>query len=261
MLVPEPQPQPDPSAPFFAPPPSPALSPLELETATRHVVNGWLDLVTSVKAPTWRQIVFGGRPIHFTMPTPPEASLEALDRDHRAMPGDGPAARAKELLDMIQKARPRGSQLRSMNGSRSMPPARDAMGSWLRRVFLICGGPAALRLLAASGQLSGRDVTVVEAAYPLGLEQERKDSVEAATAFNAAAIRNGTGDVELPMWLNDQFLTLMDEQQGAAAFQSLYSPDKSDDAANPKPPAQGPSASAPENSITKNAAPGVGGNP
>lgn len=249
---------PGPSAPFFAPPPPPALSPPELEIATRHVVNGWLDMVTTVKAPSWRQILFGGRPIHFAIPTPPEASLIGLDREHQAMPGDGPAARAKEILNMIQKARPRGSQLRSLNGSRSMPPPRDAMGSWLRRVFLLCGGPEALRLLAAAGQLSGRDVTVIEAAYPKGLERERRDSVEAATAYNAAAIRNGTSDVEFPMWLNDQLLTLMDERQSASAFQALYSPDKSEEDAAPK---QGPSASAPERSIVKNAATGVGGNP
>lgn len=231
-----------------------------MEIATRHVVNGWLDMVTSVKSPSWRQIVFGGRPIDFKMPTPPPEALDALDRDHQAMPGDGPAARAKEILDMLQKSRPRGSQLRSINGSRTMPPPRDAMASWLRRVFLLCSGPEALRLLAAAGQLSGRDVTVIEAAYPLGLEKERRDSVEAATALNAAAIRNATGDVDLPMWLNDQLLTLMDERQPADAFQALYGQgdDKADDGAAGAPK-QGPSASAPENSIVRNAATGVGG--
>jgi len=130
------------------------------------------------------------------------------------------------------------------------------MASWLRRVFLLTGGPATLRMLASAGQLAPGDVTVIEAAYPKGLDKERMDSVAAATSLTAAAMRGGQ-QADLPMWLNDQLLILMGEAKPADVWQALYG-----QKGNEKPNGgaqQGPSASAPQSSIVKNAAPAVPG--
>ena len=211
--------QPSPG-PFFADPPPAPLTPLELEVETRHVVNRWLDMVTTVNAPTWEQILFAGKPLRFQIPTPPQKSLDALDQVHQAMPGSGPAASAQQILATLQKARPRGEQAKTIVGRPPLPPPRDAMASWLRRLFLLTGGPATLRMLASAGQLALGDVTVVEAAYPKGLDKERMDSVAAATSLTAAAMRGGH-QADLPMWLNDQLLILMGEAKPADVWQAL----------------------------------------
>jgi hypothetical protein len=251
--VPAPAPQP---GPFFADPPPARLTPLELEIETRHVLNRWLDMVTTVNAPPWQETLFRGKPIRLQLPTPPAKSLDALDQVHQAMPGSGPAASAKQILDTLQKARPRGEAPKTIVGRKPLPPPRDAMAGWLRRVFLLTAGPAALRLLASAGQLAPGDVTIIEAAYPKGLDKERMDSVSAATSLTAAAMRNGH-QPDLPMWLNDQLLVLMGEEKPADVWQALYGSKNGGDVSAGGNGAQGPSPSAKPSSIVTNAAPGT----
>jgi hypothetical protein len=216
----------------------PHLSPIEMEDAARRALNGWINLRVDVRAPTWRELIFGGRPADITIPRVPEACLALLDKTPQVMPGDGPAAAGAKLLEALRSARPRGGSPRSLSARRPLPPSRDALSAWMRRVFLIAAGPEVTRLLAAGGYLIPGDVAMLEAAYPKSIDAERMACVEAATAFTVAAMRNGHHEAELPAWLNAQLLTLMAEHRPAEFFQSLYSP-----AAAPAPDQPGPSAS------------------
>lgn len=229
---------------------APHLSPVQQEEAARHVLNRWLGLRVAVSAPTWRQILFGGRPDRIEVTSIPDACLGEIDKTPQVMPGDGPAAEALKLLSALRDARPRGGSPRSISARRQLPPSRDAMATWARRVFLIAAGPVALRLLAAAGNLLSNDVALMDAAYPAGLDAERMASVEAATAFTAAALRNAHHEADLPSWLNDQMLTLMAETSPADFYQALY-----DGSGSASKTAPGPSFGGTKSVIADQAAP------
>lgn len=233
-------------------PPSPA----GLEGLARHALTSYLRLRVAVKAPTWHRIVFGGQPIKFRVPRVPDAVIERLEGKPEAAPGDIPAARAAAILDAIRGARPRGTQPRSVSGRRPLPPPRDALAAWNRRLFLALAGPAALRLLAAAGYLTTTDVAVMEALYPAGVDGERLDAVKAAGALTGAAARNGV-DAALPPWLNDQLLTLMGERSPAEFYAALYD-DKGGAEEGQGGPPPGPSVGAPPSQVVDQTKPPEG---
>jgi len=206
---------------IFDRPPVPEPEGPELEEAARHALLGFLGILVPVRAPSWHQILFGGHPISIKLPEVPQSVQDAIDRTIKVMPGETIAERAKELLDGLRSAKPQGTTPRSLEARKALPPPRDAQATWLRRVFLITAGPEALRLLAAAGYLTATDVATMEEAYPEGVDRERLQLMEAATALTGAAARGGH-DADLPAWLNAQVLTMMGEHRPIEFFSGLY---------------------------------------
>jgi len=204
----------------------PAPSPLDLEEEARAELLRLLRLNVRVRAPEWREILFGGRPISAKLPVVPPAVLARIEKAEATGP-------ARRLLGIVQREMPETSNPRTIAASRPLPPPKDAMAAWLRLIFLVTAGPSALRLLVAAGYLTGGDIDIMQDAYPAGLDQERTASVEAAMALTSAAMRNRQ-DPDVPNWLNDQLLTLMDEHRPIEFFAGLYEADAQ--------PQQGPSA-------------------
>lgn len=233
--------------PIPAPAPAPPTG-TALEVLARGALKASLGLHVTVNAPTWRQILFGGARIPFQLPTPPDGVLAELDaKPADPPPGDLVAAAASVLRAGLSDSRPRGTTPRSISARRTLPPASDAVGSWLRRFFLVTAGPASLRLLVAAGYLTPMDVATMAEVYPQGLDAERMEAMEAARVVTAAAARGGH-EADLPDWLNDQLITLMDEERPTDFFQALYEPED-------QKQQEGPSASAPPSKIVEQTRP------
>lgn len=223
---------------------------LLIEEAARGALRHYLDLHVSVSAPTWRELLFGHSRIEFRIPRCPDEALARIDGAPEAHPAHPGAKLAVKLIKDLSDARPRGTAPRSFSPRQPRPPARDALAAWLRRVFLVAAGPAALRLLVAAGYLTASDVEVMEGAYPEGLDDERRGAVEAAGGLTVAAHRNGA-EPDLQPWLNDQLLTLMGEHRPTEFFDEIYKSegaptDEQQEAAAAGP---GPSVGAPPSQV------------
>jgi len=206
------------------PPPQP--KGIELEQLSRARLRRLIGLRVDVTAPTWNQILFASQKIPMRIESPPGAVLNAIDQlpPDPLPPGSPPDAvrtESEQLLKQLSDARPRGDSPRSIAGGPRLPPPQDALASWLRRVFLVVTGPEACRLLVAAGYLQSSDVDVLEVVYPEGLDVERKTAVGAAIALTNASMRNGVPH-DLPAWLNDQLLTLMDERRPLDVYKDVY---------------------------------------
>lgn len=254
---------PDPGLPSFAPPPQvvpeapiapPPPAPDVLEALARHVLERNLEMSVKVSAPTWREILFGAMRIKIAIPTASDNALKQIDAEPEVPPDDKPAEMAATLQAHLRSTRPRGLQPQSITGAAQLPPPRDAMISWQRRVFLTVCGPGVLRLLVAGGYLTPDDISIIEEAYPAGLDIERREAVEAAIAFGAAGMRNGHSTA-IPPWQNSQFLTLMGDQTPPDFYHGLYEATAAPPGANP----QGPSASAPKSNLVEQTRPSVNG--
>lgn len=213
--------------------PPPPLEGQPLEDAARAALCSMLNLVVTVTAPTWRQVLFSGRRDKFAMPKIPDASLERMGRitPPESLPKDNVGITALGLAEALQQSRPEGFTPASITAVPTLKPSRDSVASWLRRVFLVTTGPAAIPLLVGAGYLLPGDVDILAAAYPEGMEAQRKAAVEAGMAVTSAGHRGGHG-VELPPWLNDQLMTLMAEPRDVGFFQGLYA-DKGREPAGP----------------------------
>lgn len=194
---------------------------LALEEAARMYLRRHLGLEIEGRAPTWRDLLFGGGRIEFRVPQIPPESLALLDKDPVAPPAGPDQKLGAKLLADLKDARPRGMTPRSISPRVPRPPARDALAAWMRRVFLVAAGPESVRLLVAAGYLTPGDVDTIEGIYPGGLDVERRTMVQAAGALTVAAARNGS-DPDLQPWLNEQLLTLMDEHRPTEFFEQLY---------------------------------------
>jgi hypothetical protein len=240
-----------PGAPAAAPAPIPALRPapqptgLQLEALGRERLRQMIGLRVTINAPTWNEILFSSKPIPVKVSPPPPTVLAAIDQipppiDPGAPP-DAVEAEARQLLKGLSDARPRALPPRSIAGGRKLPPPADLVAKWLRRVFLVVSGPDAVRLMVASGYLLPSDVDLLEIVYPKGFDEERRAAVEAAITVAAAAHRNQVNDHDLPSWLNDQLLVLMDERRPSDFYAEIYAQDeKESEAKGPNPSAAAP---------------------
>lgn len=208
-----------PAAPVESPPP---LEGKPLEDAARGELCSMLRLDVTVDAPTWRQVLFSGIRVRFEVPKAPPTAIAALGqiKPPESVAKDHVGITAVQLAETLQKAKPEGMVPRSITAQPALPPSRDSMSQWLRRVFLITAGPECLPLIVAAGYLLGSDVETLEAAYPEGIGEQRKAAMEAGMAVTAAGERTGH-TVELPSWLNDQLMTLMGESS-ATDVQHVY---------------------------------------
>lgn len=203
--------------------PAPPLEGQALEDAARAELNHAIRLDVQVNAPSWRQVLFGARRVKFQIPKPPEASLKLLGqiKPPESLPKDNVGITALGLAEGLQQAKPEGFVPAAITAVPALPASRDAISTWLRRVFLVTAGPAALPLLVAAGYLTPGDVATLDETYPEGVDEQRKAAVEAGMAVTTAGARTGN-TVELPGWLNDQLLTLMGEPRDTEAYQDLY---------------------------------------
>lgn len=241
---------------FGAPPPvvSTPPAPDVQEALARHVMAKRLGFSRIlVRAPSWREILFGAGKLDFHLPRFPDGATEKVDAK-QPDPVDDADRRADQLIAKLSKDKPRGTSPRSVSARRKLPPSDDAMASWRRQATLTVLGPVIARLLVSSGGLTASDVEVLEDTYPEGLDLERKGSIEAAIAVTAAAARHKR-DADLPDWLNDQLLTLMAETRPTQFFQDLYGPE---DVGDDQSQAQGPSASGPPSRIAQQNSPPAG---
>ena len=227
---------------------------IELETLGRARLLHLIGLRVDVTAPTWNQVLFSSKRIALRLQAPPKTVLDAIDQLPPAPPPPGapPDAvrdEAQLLLNGLSQARPRGTAPRSIAGGAKLPPPSDLYAKWLRRVYLVVTGPVAIRLLTAAGYLLPDDLDVMDVIYPKGLDDERKNAVAGAIAFANAKIRGGH-DHSLPAWLNDQLLTLMDEQRLGKYFQDIYAKE-----AKAAGPPQSPQPSTTPNLIAQQSAP------
>lgn len=236
----------------------PAIDPREkargLEEAARAELNRALGLTVDVRAPTWRSLMFSGsKRIEFQVPLPPDevvARVTALDPSRFAQDATGLAA--LKLVEPLQKSKPQGMPPASISARRPLPPSRSDVMQWDRQLFLLTAGPDCLPLLVGSGGLTPDDVDYLVANYPEGTDAQREAAVEGATAFTAAGARTGH-DPELPAWLNDQLLTLMDEPRPTQMFQDIYQR-----ANQQKPPQNGPPPGSGNSKIAQQFRPNVG---
>jgi len=221
-----------------APPPQPTGR--DLEDMARARLRRLIGLRVDVTAPTWNQILFASQKIPMRVESPPGGVLNAIDQlpPQPAPPGspaDPVRTESEMLLKQLSDARPRGSSPRSIACGPRLPPPQDALSAWIRRVFLVVTGPEACRLLVAAGYLQPGDVDVLEVVYPKGLDEERQAAVGAAINLTNAAMRNGVPH-DLPSWLNDQMLTLMDEKRPIDVYRDVYdAEDKAQKTSGPSP--------------------------
>jgi len=204
------------------PPESPPLSPLALELAARLELQRALGLSVSVRAPSWRAVMFMGKPISFHIPPVPEGvtfRVKNLDKD--AFRKDPVGVEAIRLAETLQKSMPTGYAPRSVTAARPMPASHADQAKWARSVFLVGSGPDALPLLVAAGYLTPMDCAALTAAYPNETKAQQEAAIGGARAYTEAGQRTGINP-ELPGWLNDQLITLMDESRPTGAFQDLY---------------------------------------
>lgn len=240
--------------PAQPPVPPEALKGIALEDAARATLKRTLGLTATVSAPTWRELVFAGKPIPFKVPEVPggvAARIGALRPD--TFPKDAVGLAALQLAEKLQKAKPGGTFKRSVAPGKPFPVAHGARADWERFVFLVAAGPEVVPLLAAAGYLTASDVDTLTEFYPEGLEAQRLAAVGAATSLTHAAARTGH-DPNLSDWLNDQMLTLMAEERPTDVFQAMYeAKDPQQQQSN-----QGPSASGARSRIADNYRPDPG---
>jgi len=227
------------------------------EALARHVVGRRLGFQrVSVKAPTWREILFTAGKIRFRLPRFPDGAAEKVDQDvDDGAINDEADKMADKLIADMSKDKPRGSSPRSISARKELPPSDDAMATWRRRATLTVLGPEVTRLLVASGGLLASDVDIFEDIYPAGLDIERRGAVAAAIAVTAAAARHDR-DADLPAWLNDQLITLMSERRPTEFFQDLYKGAPPGDDQSNQP--QGPSAGGPPSRLAEQNRPPAG---
>lgn len=226
---------------------------IELEALARHKLLRMLGLNIEITAPTWNTILFSSTKIKWRMETPPQECIDAIDQvPPEVPPGDAVATEANVLLKGLSASRPRGQQPKSIVGSKPLPPPQDATAKWLRSVWLITVGPDSTRLLVAAGYLTPFDLNALDTAYPKGLDAERQACVQAAMALTAASARTGV-EHDLPPWLNDQILTLMDESRPTRYYADIYAAE----AKQAKPTAGLSPSSASPNLISVQSAPDI----
>lgn len=195
---------------------------VDLENATREELRRALGLVVTVNAPTWRELMFMGKPIAFKVPHVPDGSagrIGAVNSD--AFSQDEAGVAALKIAETLQRAKPRGTFRRSAAPGKPFPVSRGGSADWERSVFLAAAGPEVIPLLAAAGYLTTSDIEDLTAVYPEGVEAQRLAAAEAATALVHAAARTGT-DPDLAEWANAQIMTLMGEEKPTAIFQEIY---------------------------------------
>src|SRR6185369_2160262 len=159
---------------FGAPPPvvSTPPAPDVQEALARHVVAKRLGFSRIlVRAPSWREILFGAGKLDFRLPRFPDGAAEKVDAK-QPDPVDDADRRADQLIAKLSKDKPRGTSPRSVSARRKLPPSDDAMASWRRQATLTVLGPVIARLLVSSGGLTASDVEVLEDTYPEGLDLE-----------------------------------------------------------------------------------------
>jgi hypothetical protein len=226
---------------------------VELEVLGRHKLLRMIGLDVDVTAPNWNTILFSSAKIRLEMKAPPQSVIDAIDQiPPDALPGDAVATEADALLKSLAMTKPRGQQPKSMVGGKRLPPPADAMAKWLRHVWLIVTGPDATRLLVAAGYLTPDDEQVLDTAYPKGLDAEKQAAVGAAIALTTASARTGV-EHDLPPWLNDQLLTLFDEDRPTRYYSDIYAAEQ----AQAKPAAGLNPSSASPNLISVQSAPSI----
>jgi len=226
---------------------------VELEVLARHKLLRMLGLNIEVTAPHWNQILFSSTKIRLRIESPPQSCIDAIDQTPpEALPGDAVATEANVLLKGLAASKPRGVPPKSIVGSKPLPPPKDAEAKWLRSVWLITVGPDATRLLVAAGYLTPSDLTALDTAYPKGLDAEKQAAVGAAMALTTASARTGV-EHDLPPWLNDQLLTLLDESRPTRYYADIYAAEQ----AQAKPAAGPNPSSASPNLISRQSAPSV----
>lgn len=206
---------------------------IDLENATREELRRALGLVVTLNAPTWREVMFMGRPVAFKVPHVPDGvagRIGAVNADDFAQDEAGLAA--LKIAETLQRGKPRGTFRRSAAPGKPLPVAHGGTADWERSVFLAAAGPEVIPLLVAAGYLTASDVDDLSAVYPEGIEAQRIAATEATAALTHAAARSGT-DPDLPEWINGQILTLMGEERPVDVFQEIY-------ARQPEPNKQGP---------------------
>jgi hypothetical protein len=234
----------------LVPPPEP-LQGQALEDAARAEMCRALGLVVSVSAPTWRELMFAGKPIDFKVPeVPPKVAGKIGVLTPTDFAADQVGLAALLLAEKLQKTKPAGSFRRSVVPGKPLPIAHGDAADWERAVFLTATGPGVVPLLCAAGYLTGGDVETLGVTYHDGMEAQRMAAIEAATALMQASARSGH-DPELPDWLNEQMLTLMNEERPTDVFQAIYAK------ATP-PPGKGPAASGVRSGIAQSFRPTPG---
>jgi hypothetical protein len=205
-----------------APTPPEELKGVALEQAARDELRRALGLSVNISAPTWRQVMFMGQPIAFKLPdVPPGVAARISSVKPDVFAKDAVGLAALQLAEKLQGSKPGRSFRRSVVPGMPLPNAHGSLDDWERLVFLVGAGPACLQLLVASGNLTSGDVEIMTTAYPEEMEHEKFAAIQAATAFTHAGARAGV-DPEIPDWLNDQMLTLMDEERPVEVFQAIY---------------------------------------
>lgn len=208
----------------LVPPPAPPeqLRGAPLEKATREELKRALTWGANVSAPTWRGLMFYGKPIDFRIPQVPGGvvrSIEDLNKDDFAK--DAVGLQALKLAEQLQTQRPEGAAPRSMAATRRLTAARGDASTWNRHAFLAATGPEVIPLLVAAGYLTPDDIGFFEDIYPAELDEQRLLATDGARNLAQVAKRAGHSDV-LPEWLNDQLWTLMGEDRNTFHFQELY---------------------------------------
>lgn len=257
-----PVPAPAPARPVQLPPAAPVVRPapqptgIELETLGRERLRHMIGMRLTLNAPTWNETLFASKRLAIKISAPPAGVLTAIDQlpappTPPGSPPDAVAAEASQLLAGLSNAKPRAIPPRSIAGGAGLKPPADKMARWLRRVFLVSAGPEAIPLLVAGGYLLPSDVALFKVVYPKGLDDQRRAAVQAAITVGTAAHRNRIDDHDLPSWLNDQLLVLMDEARPSDFFAEIYAQDaKENETKGPSP-----SASDQPNLIARQSAP------
>lgn len=248
----------------LVPPAQPEDAPLSgvaLEEASREEMLRALHWHVTVAAPTWKSLMYFGKPLAFQVPRVPGgvgAEIRALKPDSFVPTAVGLGA--LKLAEALQKSQPQPTPRRSISATIPLPPSKGEVSKWNRDAFLVSSGPACLPLLVSAGYLTPDDIELMETVYPHGLGMDndpdpssaRLLAVDAARSFSQVGARHGHDPV-LPAWLNDQLFTLMDEDRQTGHFQALY-----DDAAKAAQQQPGPSAGAGNSKIAQQFRPQVG---
>lgn len=228
-------------------PPEPA-TPADHEAAVRGEFQRALGWGVRVGTPPWREVLFLGKPRPLSLPHVPGGIVDRLRNLRQESFAPTPIGlEALALAEKLSSALPTGVVPRSMGAARTLAAPRDAVSTWERMAILAATGPAIMPLLVSSGALTSDDVDALVEDYPAEVEAQRLAATEGAATVSGAAGRAGNA-TSLPAWLDDQMLTLMDDDRDTQHFMSLYEPDPGEQKA-PGAPSPGPSASGGESRI------------